>query len=326
MARPKNLWKKGRIRRRWRLVERVQTAGSVEEWRSRHVKTGDLRRVWIGVGPDARRELEERVAALAARQRSPAPGPRLPRLLDWSLTEEPFVVELENSGAVTLEGWARDGGLVALPASGRIELARRIAALVAAVHESGVRLGGELEPRHVRLSEPVEASVPEPLLTGLSAFCRHADGEAGEAAAARDVRALGVLAYQLLCADLERKPGAFWERDLADEILREDVAAALEPEAERRISARELETRLAGHGPRQEERERQRSRRLEASGRTRSRIRAGVLLGVLLLVLAAGWALHAELRRRDLEQELRRLRQELPLSPSPPARTPAPRG
>ena len=61
-----------------------------------------------------------------------------------------------------------------------------------------------------------------------------------------DVYALGVLLYQMAVGDLERPLAQGWERDVADELLREDIAACVEGDPALRLtSAKELADRLA---------------------------------------------------------------------------------
>ena len=60
-----------------------------------------------------------------------------------------------------------------------------------------------------------------------------------------DVYALGVLLYQMAVGDLARPLAPGWERDVPDELLREDIAACVEGDPQRRLSgAHELSERL----------------------------------------------------------------------------------
>lgn len=69
---------------------------------------------------------------------------------------------------------------------------------------------------------------------------------AGQAASVRsDVYALGVMLYQWVVADLARPMATGWERDVADPLLRADIAAATDGDpAARLASATELAQRL----------------------------------------------------------------------------------
>ena len=60
-----------------------------------------------------------------------------------------------------------------------------------------------------------------------------------------DVYALGLMLWQLLVGDLKRPLSTGWEREIDDDLLRMDIAAATEGRVERRLqSAAELLTRL----------------------------------------------------------------------------------
>jgi tetratricopeptide (TPR) repeat protein len=65
------------------------------------------------------------------------------------------------------------------------------------------------------------------------------------ATVASDIFALGVMLYQLATGDLSRPLAAGWERDIADPLLREDIAAAAAGDPQHRMaSAADLAQRL----------------------------------------------------------------------------------
>ena len=50
-----------------------------------------------------------------------------------------------------------------------------------------------------------------------------------------DIYALGVVVYQVIVGDLSRPLAEGWERDISDELLREDIAACVEGDPARPI-------------------------------------------------------------------------------------------
>ncbi len=68
---------------------------------------------------------------------------------------------------------------------------------------------------------------------------------AGEPSVQSDIYALGVVLYQLVVGDFGRPLGQGWEREIEDELLREDIATCVQGLPERRLaSAGELAERL----------------------------------------------------------------------------------
>jgi non-specific serine/threonine protein kinase len=119
-----------------------------------------------------------------------------------------------------------------------------------------------------------------------------------------DVYALGLMLYQLLAGDLRRPLATGWERDVDDELLREDIRAATEGRSDERLgSATELLARLEQLSPRrtaraaQLDRERQSAELLARQQRHRARL-PWVLaaLGLLALGLISSLTLYARER------------------------------
>ena len=82
-----------------------------------------------------------------------------------------------------------------------------------------------------------------------------------------DVFALGVLLYQLVVGDLRRTLAPGWEHDVADPLLRDDIAAAAAADPQRRLlDPAELAERLR-RLPARREAEQERARREEAARR-----------------------------------------------------------
>jgi DNA-binding winged helix-turn-helix (wHTH) protein/tetratricopeptide (TPR) repeat protein len=111
-----------------------------------------------------------------------------------------------------------------------------------------------------------------------------------------DIYALGVMLYQAIVADPRRPLAPGWERDVDDELLREDIAAAADVDPEQRLGdAAELARRLRGLKERRAEREREHAakaasqrlaQRLERA-RMQRRWAAAVVVVLLLGVIAS---------------------------------------
>jgi non-specific serine/threonine protein kinase len=130
-----------------------------------------------------------------------------------------------------------------------------------------------------------------------------------------DVYALGLLLYQLLAGDLTRPLAPGWERDIDDELLREDIFAATQVDPARRLgSATELLARLLGLAERRAERQAQQARAAETAAITRqlerTRARRPWLVAALamlsgLLVLSTWFYLTSRTAARQLALQVR---------------------
>ena len=106
-----------------------------------------------------------------------------------------------------------------------------------------------------------------------------------------DLYALGVMLYQMVIADLERPLAQGWERDVEDELLREDIAACIAGEpADRLPAADALARRLRTLDDRRTERDAQRRKAArEEKRRRRLRIAGGVAAGDPQSSMSSTW-------------------------------------
>ncbi len=110
-----------------------------------------------------------------------------------------------------------------------------------------------------------------------------------------DIYSLGVMLYQLAIGDLKRALAPGWERDVSDELLRDDISAAAAGDPARRLGdAAELARRLRTLEVRRQERESERTAQTEVENTRRAldlaRARRLPLLA-LLVVLLVGLAI-----------------------------------
>ncbi len=263
------------------------------------------------------------------------------RILDWNFQTPPFFLECEYGGQSLTEWAEADGRLAEMALPERLGIVLQIVDAVSAAHGVGV-LHKDLKPGNVLVAP--EGSGWQVRLTDFgsgrlleaAAFERMgitADGLtvndviddsssgtplylapeliAGEVATQRsDIYALGLILYQMIVGDLRRPLLSSWERDIPDDVLRDDVAAATDGDPCLRLdSAAELGRRLRALDDRRCERqarlEAEAAARIAADAIKRDRIRrpwvmatvAGLGLG-LVVSLTLYW------QTRQTAQEL----------------------
>jgi eukaryotic-like serine/threonine-protein kinase len=126
-----------------------------------------------------------------------------------------------------------------------------------------------------------------------------------------DIYALGVMLYQAIVADPRKPLAPGWERDVDDELLREDIAAAADVDPEQRLGdAAELARRLRGLEARRQKRQAEAHAQSEAArlrdalARARVRRRRLAWASALMLVVLAVVSVMA-LQMRIAQQQAR---------------------
>jgi DNA-binding winged helix-turn-helix (wHTH) protein len=263
------------------LLERVIGAAPLNDvWLARHQKTGELR-VFKFADSESRLETLKREATLS-RVLQTTLGARddIVRIVEWNFDTQPCFIE-SAYGGIDLPAWAQAcGGLATVPLHIRLDMLVQVATSIAAAHGAGV-IHSDIKPANILVADAPSASpdtAPRLRLVdfgagGLNDMIRldalaislhglhDADGArgsgtlrymapevlAGGAPTTRaDIYALGILLYQLVNADLTKSLTVGWEADIADPLLREDIAAAAAGDPERRLdSASALADRLA---------------------------------------------------------------------------------
>jgi len=134
-----------------------------------------------------------------------------------------------------------------------------------------------------------------------------------------DVFALGILLYQMVIGDLNRPLAPGWERDVADELLREDISHCVDTDPDKRFgNAGDLARSLEEIESRRQERKQAEAARKRAIARQRAMRLAVAASAVLVLVAAlcvVGFLRERELRNqaqvlRDQAQAARKTAQE----------------
>lgn len=324
------------------LVRQLGGSAAAETWLARHARTGERRVYKFAVDGERLAELKREVTLYRVLREALGERPDIARILDWQFDEAPYFLECADDGT-SLDAWADEAEgettrLAALPPDARLALALQVIDAVAAAHGVGV-LHKDLKPANIlvarrdpgwqlrltdfgsgRLLDPQRLESLRITQLGLTLssddpssgtpFYLAPELVAGAPPSVRsDVYALGVMLYQLLCADLKRVLAPGWERDVVDEQLRDDIARAtdLEPEhrlgsaAELALRLRSLEARRAERAAQQRDAE-QAQRAQAALARSRARRPWMVAAGVALMVGAvAAAALYLAERRTNRE-------------------------
>ena len=330
------------LRPHWKLLRHLGAGSHGEAWLAQHDKTGEQRVFKFALDAAALVSLKREITLFRLLNDTLDKRARAIRLLDWNLEQPPCFIETEYIPDGSLADWiAAQLGFSRIALQLRIEIAAQIADALAGAHSVGV-LHKDLKPSNVFIGVDEEGQTyaklgdfgsggiidPDRLdalhITRLGFTGTLHAGEvtgtltylapevlAGQPSTVQtDIYALGVILYQLVVGDLQRPLAPGWERDVEDEFLREDIAAAADIDPARRLGdAGELARRLRTIADRRQQRDaerqtliaaararedallaRQEAERLRAR-RTGTRIALGVLLvaslvACVLLVVA----------------------------------------
>lgn len=310
-----------------------RSAGS-EVWTARHQKTREL--LVYKFSPDGERlsALKREATLYRVLRDSLGERPDIVRIIDWNFEAPPFFLECEYGGQ-SLPEWAEaNGHLAALSLPQRLDLFLQIADVVAAAHSVGV-LHKDLKPTNVlvaprgegawqirltdfgsgRLLQPDRLADIGVTRLGLT-LTQTVLGDstsgtplylapeliAGQPPTVQsDLFALGIMLYQLVVGDLRKPMVPGWERDVPDELLREDIAAATDGDRTRRLAnVAELTERLRTLETRRVEKQRmvaaEDAARSANEALQRSRVRRPWIIAAMT-ILATGLAVSTWLYR-----------------------------
>lgn len=335
------------FRANWRLLESLDNGGRHAVWLAEHVKTRDRRVFKFAQDADALAALKREITLYRLLHDSLGDGAPVVRVHDWNLDEPPYFIESEWLPDGDLVRWSSSEGEADASLPLRLELLAQTADAVAATHALGV-VHKDLKPTNVLIRRQSDGTPTACLADfGIGAlndmariealgitrlgFTQTRDGSdsspgtplylapevlAGQPSTQRsDIYALGVMLYQLTVGDLRRPLAPGWERDIDDELLREDIAATADVDPERRLGdASELARRLRTLDRRRIERdselalrtqhERQRLKLEQLRLRSRWRAAAMVILSVGLIAASALFLqTRAALTRAEAEAE-----------------------
>jgi eukaryotic-like serine/threonine-protein kinase len=266
-------------REQWQLSKALERSGSSQVWIAVNPKTHEQRVFKFAADGVRLKGLKREITVSRFLRESLGDRPEYVRILEWNFETEPFFLESEYAGP-NLAEWAEgQGGVAGVPSALRLQLLIDVAKAIAAAHSIGV-LHKDIKPANilvvpakdgpgwqVRIADFGSALLFDPSrlqalgitnlgfthttspdASSLSGTLMYLPPEvlAGQSpSASADVYALGVLLYQLLIGNFRKPLAPGWESEIADPLLRDDIAAAAAGDPAKRLgSAADLAERL----------------------------------------------------------------------------------
>jgi len=322
-------------RTNWVLRDKLGEGGYGEVWLAEHKKTHDRQVFKFCFETERLRSLKREATLFRLIKEALGRRDDIARILDWNFEDLPYFLEVEYTEGGSLLEWAETrGGIAAVPLPERLEIVAQVAQALAAAHSVGV-LHKDIKPANILITTD-RSGTPQAKLTDFGIGLLTDVGQLAEygitvvgmtdMAATRssatsgtvqymapellegkpptvqaDIYSLGVILYQLVVGDPQRTLAPGWERQVEDDLLREDIAACVDGSPERRLGgAAELATRLRTLEERRARRQAElQARQAEEKARRRRRILIPVFVGVV--IFAVVMAIQA--RRIALEAE-----------------------
>lgn len=247
----------------WILQDALARRGDGEVWLARHAKTHEARVFKFSLDGQRLTSLKREVTVGRLLEQALGSRPDFVHAIDWDFEQAPYFIEFELGGT-SLDHWP---AIADMSFDDRLALFAEAATAVSVAHGVGV-LHKDLKPAnllvygepgdlHLRVADFGSSRVFDQGLlvnlgiTGLgltqtqmlpsdsgTPLYLAPEVLAGQAPTIKsDIYALGVTLYQLLVGDFQRPLAAGWENDIADPLLREDIAAAANGDPAKRPNA-----------------------------------------------------------------------------------------
>ncbi|WP_374525892.1 winged helix-turn-helix domain-containing protein [Sphingopyxis sp.] len=264
-------------RKAWQLDRPLGDTGAEDVWLARQAKTGEQRVFKFADAPDRLRALKREAALSRLVSAGLGKASPLPALHEWNFDAAPFFLEYAWGGQDLLAWAEAAGGLPAIPLADRLAVAAMAARAVADIHGVGV-LHKDLKPANMLIDEAGDEQVlrlvdfgsgrliddallasfqitnpgsldadlgkDEPRSGTLAYRAPELVGDAVPTVKS-DVYALGLILYQLVVGDFTAALAPGWEAQVADPLLRDDIARAAAGLPEDRLaSAADLAERI----------------------------------------------------------------------------------
>ncbi|HEY7120611.1 MAG TPA: protein kinase [Tepidisphaeraceae bacterium] len=274
----------------WVIRRKLGEGGFGEVWLATHRKTHANRVFKFCFDAERLRALKREVVLFRLIKEALGDRRDIGRVVDWQFESAPYFIEMDYAPEGNLSHWAESqGGIQNVKVRTRLRIVAQVAEALAAAHSVGI-LHKDIKPSNVLMVRDAEGALYPRLsdfgigtltdrsklrdfnisATGFtqSSLSLADTSRSGtlmytppESLANKphtvqgDVYALGVLLNQMVVADLHKPLAPGWERSVADELLREDIAACVDGDPANRLqSAQELADRLTRLDERRQER------------------------------------------------------------------------
>ncbi len=314
-------------RESWVLQRKLGHGGFSEVWLARQRETHGVRAFKFCFEADRLRSLKRELTLFRLMKEVLGERPDIARLYEVQLEKPPYFLEMEYTSGGDLATWSQNrGGIADVALDTRLELIAQVADALAAAHSVGV-LHKDVKPANVLIDERKDGSLQARLtdfgigqlleresaadagitLTSFDTRPGVTEGETGaptgtplyiapEVTAGKapsiqsDIYALGVMLYQMVVSDLTRPIAHGWEREVPEELLREDIAACIAGSpADRLPTADTLAKRLRSLEQRNADRQAAQDKaRRELQRRRLLRLTSAVAAVVSLVAAVAG--------------------------------------
>jgi serine/threonine-protein kinase len=261
----------------WAIEQELGTGGFGEVWLAKHAASQQFRVFKFCFDAARLRSFKRELTLFRLLRDTLGDRPDIAPLLEVQLESPPFYLESLYVPGGNLQQWAdRRGGISQVPLETRLGLFVQVARSVAAAHSVGI-IHRDIKPANVLIEDHPDGRAQTRLadfgigmVADLALLEKHGLTAGGFTGTLEDMRgsgtrmyappesqvgapgtvhsdiyALGVLLYQMVVGDLERPLSVGWEHEIADELTRDDIRAAVRDIGHRLGSAAELADRIA---------------------------------------------------------------------------------
>ena len=328
----------------WVVERKLGDGGFGEVWLASHNRLRERHVFKFCFDVQRLRSFKREVTLFRLLRQTLGTGKEFVPIFGVELETSPYYIESEFVESGNLAEWAgNQGGIGTVPIQTRLRLVAETARAVAAAHSVGIihkdikptniligltpdggpmarlcdfGIGVIADRTRIRQLDITEVGFTEDLLAGNdSSRTGTRIYEAPEYLMGKppttqgDIFALGVMLYQMAIGDLGRPLAQGWERDVGDELLREDISHCVDTDPSKRFgNAGDLARSLEEIESRRQERRQAEAARRRAIARQRAARLA--VAGVAVLVLVAALCVVGFLHERDMRHQAQVLRDQ----------------